>query len=181
MAGVHDDPAQFGEQRGIFRADRYAQAPCRNPLRDHGAHAAGRASTMACSESTVPPRITRSSALRPMLSEARGVAILRGLRVGVPLTGKTMSPATMTALAAGPARPARPGGMTAPKAHAHAAGAVGAEGEPQRSSVHFTTHQCWYFDGSLQAQRGNVGARIASGELRVHHRPAGYDQLELVA
>src|SRR6266850_382423 len=102
MAGLHDDPAQLGEQRGIFRADRYAQAPCREPLRDHGAHAAGRASTMACSESTVPPRITRSSALRPMLSEARCVAILRRLRVGVPLTVRTMSPATMPALAAGP-------------------------------------------------------------------------------
>src|SRR5882762_4172871 len=97
----HFDLAR-GEQGGIFRADRYAQAPCRNPLRDHGAHAAGRASTMACSESTVPPRITRSSALRPMLSEARCVAILRRLRVGVPLTVRTMSPATMPALAAGP-------------------------------------------------------------------------------
>src|SRR6267143_288108 len=102
VAGLHDDPAQFGEQRGIFRADRYAKAPRREPLRDHGAHAAGRASTMACSESTVPPRITRSSALRPMLSEARCVAILRRLRVGVPLTVRTMSPATMPALAAGP-------------------------------------------------------------------------------
>src|SRR5438552_2250781 len=102
MAGLGDDPAQLGEQRGIFRADRYAQAPCREPLRGHGAHAAGRASTMACSERTVPPRITRSSALRPMLSEARCVAILRRLRVGVPLTVRTMSPATMPALAAGP-------------------------------------------------------------------------------
>src|SRR5467141_4375716 len=102
VAGLHDDPAQFGEQRGIFRADRYAKAPCRNPLRDHSAHAAGRASTIACSARTVPPRITRSSALRPMLSEARCVAILRRLRVGVPLTVRTMSPATMPALAAGP-------------------------------------------------------------------------------
>src|SRR6267143_1540557 len=102
MAGLHDDPAQLGEQRGIFRADRYAQAPCRNPLRDHSAHAAGRASTIACSERTAPPRITRNSALRPMLSEARCVAILRRLRVGVPLTVRTMSPATMPALAAGP-------------------------------------------------------------------------------
>src|ERR1700740_3587447 len=102
VAGLDDHPAQLGEQRGIFRADRYAKAPCRDPLRDHCAHAAGRASTMACSESTVPPRITRSSALRPMRSEAKCVAILRRLRVGVPLTVRTMSPATMPALAAGP-------------------------------------------------------------------------------
>src|SRR6267143_3653445 len=102
VAGLHDDPAQLGEQRGIFRADRYAKAPCRNPLRDHSAHAAGRASTIACSARTVPPRITRSSALRPMLSEARCVAILRRLRVGVPLTVRTMSPATIPAFAAGP-------------------------------------------------------------------------------
>src|SRR2546426_2693718 len=103
MAGRDDHRAQLGAERGILRADRHAQAPRRlHRCERRFAHAAGRASIVASSESTMPPRITRSSALRPMPSAASCVAIRRRLRVGVPSTVSTMSPATSPALAAGP-------------------------------------------------------------------------------
>src|SRR5205823_13018595 len=102
MTGRDDHGAQLGGQRGIFGPDQHAQASRCCPLHGGVAHAAGRASMVACSERTIPPRIRRRSALRPMLSEAKCAAILRRLRVGVPLTVRTISPATMPALAAGP-------------------------------------------------------------------------------
>src|SRR5439155_144054 len=120
-----------------------------------------------------------SSALRPMLSEARCVAILRRLRVGVPLTVRTMSPATMPALAAGP-----PSTMDItitpldwPAWPCSASGtATGGRATPSQPRP-----MCRRLNRARQPENRDVGARIAAGELRVHRRPAGHDQLELVA
>src|SRR5262249_35938003 len=101
MSGVDDELAQSLAARRIARPDQNPQGDGERHLGDR-AHAAGRASISASSESTVPPRITRSAALRPMRSGPSCPAIRRNPDAAASLTLSTMSPATTPAFAAGP-------------------------------------------------------------------------------
>src|SRR5262245_10431547 len=101
VASLAHQLAQRLPARGIRGVDEDAQAEGGHPV-GGGAHSAGRASIIASSDRTVPPRTTRNTALRPMLPGASWPASRRNPTAGASFTLSTMSPAMIPALAAGP-------------------------------------------------------------------------------
>jgi hypothetical protein len=68
MAGLGDDLAERGAAKRIVRMDRDPQPARKRNIISHFAHAARRSAMVVWTVMTAPPRIRRTSALRPMLS-----------------------------------------------------------------------------------------------------------------
>src|SRR6185369_13110154 len=65
--------------------------------------------------------------------------------------------------------------------YARPAGAVGAQGERQRAGLSLAGGQGGRRSGLREPQHGDVGARVAAGELRLGLDAAGQDQIECVS